>query len=305
MTSQIVYPPPPPTTNVIPSKHRLRLMRSTRKLGAVLGTVAQLSETDPKKFQELLPIGVQCSPRPSTSSSSSSNSSVKSSRRQGSIFTSPPMTPDGIYSSASSMSSMSSLALSDATSESLSSEGSVKSTFKLTSNRKLRRNELPLPLVLSWTAVPTRFQSSSGPACSYTLTPPTPSALEPPSPFTPVPTTPVSPTPSETRRKRMAKLTRTLGEKIPPQLVTFATKKLSTHSLKSTLDINETFSTRPSCAGRRRSMSVDFGAGCDENLSTCGRSSSVWVTEHPSWTGEWNRRDIRDVQNQLRSLKAC
>lgn len=307
MTCQIVYPPPPPTTNLIPNKHRLRLMRSTRKLGAVFGTVAQLSETDPKLLPELLPIGAQSNPRPSTSSSSSSGSSIKSSRRQGSIFTSPP-TPELICSSASPMSSTSSLALSDATST--STDSSVKQLSKPSSKRKQRPNELPRPLVLRLNAVPTQFQATPSTPQSHTLAPPTPSTANtfvPPSPLTPTPTTPVSPTPSETRRKRMAKLTRTLGERIPPQLVTFATKKRSTHSLKSTVDLNEisfASSTLPRQTGRRRSMSVDFGAGSNENAVSYSRSSRVWVTEHPSWMGEWNRRDIRDVQNQLRNLRA-
>ena len=33
------------------------------------------------------------------------------------------------------------------------------------------------------------------------------------------------------------------------------------------------------------------------------RSSRVWVTNNGTWTGEWNRRDIREVQHQLRNLK--
>lgn len=34
-------------------------------------------------------------------------------------------------------------------------------------------------------------------------------------------------------------------------------------------------------------------------------SSKMWATGSPgSWMGEWNRRDIRDVQKQLRALKA-
>ncbi|KAK7689629.1 hypothetical protein QCA50_007422 [Cerrena zonata] len=305
MTSQFVYPPPPPTTNLIPSKHRLRLMRSTRKLGAVLGAVAQLSETDPKFLPELLPVTAQNSPRPSTSSFSSSCSSIKSSRRQGSIFTSPPMTPELICSSASPMSSTSSLALSDTTS--LSKDISAKPLSKSLSQRKKCSNELPRPLVLRLNAVPTRYQTAPSTPQSCSLVPPTPSTadtLVPPSPLTPTPTTPVSPTPSETRRKRMAKLTRTLGERIPPHLVTFAIRKRSSHSLKSTFDPCETSSATPNRAGRRRSMSVDFVAGGVSNPSPCGQSSRVWVTEHPSWTGEWNRRDIRDVQKQLRNLKA-
>ncbi|CAL1710540.1 unnamed protein product [Somion occarium] len=299
MNSQtILFPPPPPTTNLIEGKHRLRLMRSTRKLGAVLGTVAHVSESDPKSLPVLLPIGVQHNARPSTSSSTSSVDSVKSSRRQGSIFSVPTLMPESVYTSPSPMSSTSSLSLDNDT------KSETHCTSRDSKHKLKRPAALPRPLVLRLNAVPQRLQVPSTPQ-TLPSTPSISATLIPPSPYGPdTPTTPISPTPSETRRKRMAKLTRTLGETIPPQLVTFARKKVSTPTLKINFSPDVTPAVVANKAGRRRSMSVDFDAGRSENMSPYPRSSRVWVTENKSWRGEWNRKDIKDVQKQLRSLKA-
>ena len=48
-------------------------------------------------------------------------------------------------------------------------------------------------------------------------------------------------------------------------------------------------------------MSVDFQ---QSEPASERRSSRVWVTGNGSWTGEWNRKDIREVQQQLRALRA-
>ena len=59
--------------------------------------------------------------------------------------------------------------------------------------------------------------------------------------------------------------------------------------------------TRP-----HRSMSVDFATQqpSADGALPAARSSRVWVTGNKMWRGEWNRKDIREVQKQLRSLKA-
>ncbi|KAJ3983458.1 hypothetical protein F5890DRAFT_1522819 [Lentinula detonsa] len=46
-TAKIVFPPPPPTTNTLTSKQRTQLMRSTKKLGRVLGVIPQLIDIYP------------------------------------------------------------------------------------------------------------------------------------------------------------------------------------------------------------------------------------------------------------------
>ncbi|KAJ3994419.1 hypothetical protein F5050DRAFT_1774716 [Lentinula boryana] len=45
--AKIVFPPPPPTTNTLTSKQRTQLMRSTKKLGRVLGVIPQLIDIYP------------------------------------------------------------------------------------------------------------------------------------------------------------------------------------------------------------------------------------------------------------------
>ncbi|THH30523.1 hypothetical protein EUX98_g3664 [Antrodiella citrinella] len=152
-------------------------------------------------------------------------------------------------------------------------------TLKNTGKRSI---EVPPPLILHLTAPSSRHYSlpytptssaSSSNSCSSssTLTPGrTPSGTGALTPVTPV--TPVSPTPTESRRKRMAKLTRTLGERIPPGLV-FASRsrKASSASLRpapstATHDTVPPLPPRKDSlhpksagkAGRRRSMSVDF-----------------------------------------------
>ncbi|CCM05673.1 uncharacterized protein FIBRA_07903 [Fibroporia radiculosa] len=102
------------------------------------------------------------------------------------------------------------------------------------------------------------------------------------------PTTPVPPPVTEVRRKRMAKLARTLGENIPLDLVFPPSPKSAAPPPPSA---PPTAKTR-----RRRSASVDLGA-------VAPRSSRIWVTGDNSWIGEWNRRDIREVQQHLRVLK--
>ncbi|KAI0083443.1 hypothetical protein BDY19DRAFT_978465, partial [Irpex rosettiformis] len=49
--------------------------------------------------------------------------------------------------------------------------------------------------------------------------------MDTPTPTTASPTTPVFPSPGEVRRKRIAKLSRTLGEIIPPYLVVSTSKR--------------------------------------------------------------------------------
>jgi len=73
----------------------------------------------------------------------------------------------------------------------------------------------------------------------------------------------------------MAKLTRTLGENVPPELV-FAAQHPDSPAVKQEVVLPPSLK----------------------------RSSKVWETGAAAWRGEWNRKDIREVQNQLRNLKA-
>ncbi|KAI0696592.1 hypothetical protein BC835DRAFT_1271581 [Cytidiella melzeri] len=264
----------PPTSNSLSTKERRRLVLSTRKLGAVLGASPVVAERD-----IIYPVSSASSSSSSSSSSASSSRSTtpdsikKASRRQASIYS--PAKQHFVFTSPAGANSVLSLALPQdgetAAVKTLAKKASTK--FKPSATNR-GSNEIPRPLILRLNAVPP-------PITVRTPTSPTPSSLSgmrTPTAQTPTPTgspaitptTPVFPSSAEIRRKRVAKLSRTLGEIIPPYLVS-APKRPQQVAASQTL---------PS------------------------RSSRVWTTGNQMWRGEWNRKDIRDVQKQLRSLKA-
>ena len=416
--TNVYFNPPPPTFNTLDTRQRTRLIRSTRKLGAVLGTTPQLVESESPVSPEKTPT---FSPRRDRK------------RRQGSIFDFPPSAGPFTYNydTPSASSSASSLALPRTSTDSHDSEASTHSLPALPmpksfarhvrekSRSKGKHTALPTPLVLRLNAVPL-------PPSDPRVQPPTPdtaatlktAALTAHAPsYTPLtpttPGTPATPTATETRRKRLAKLKRTLGENVPAELVLPfraartlaqrtpspvdpppaprtlsppANEALHPHSHQDPPPAPLTMSPpalsalhpyshhqererererarRPQVkaqrtvplvrpgkererehAVRRRSVSVDFKHGVmspalnaaapaskprssprdgahsrapsafrapgpaleqeqAQEQSPERRSSRVWVTNNGTWTGEWNRRDIREVQHQLRNLK--
>lgn len=86
----------------------------------------------------------------------------------------------------------------------------------------------------------------------------------------------------------MAKLTRTLGENVPPELVFSPEPLLGSYTGDYVLH-------------KQRSISVDHKAAGRDAFA---RTSQIWMTGTKVWQGAWNRKDIREVQKQLRSLKA-
>lgn len=315
--------PVPPTNNALDARDRTRLVRSARKLGAVFGATPQLVEPDPlARPATLLPIGAAPSnSRPSTPFSLRTRSDSPASR---------PSTPGSFYSSSSTNSSMASLAL---PTPRTSSESLAEPTKGYSSTTRGRRSkELPRPLVLRLNAVPmppndrrAGYAHAHAASTDYlnvdvnremdTL-PPTPSTARSASCPPATPTTPVPPTAAELRRKRMAKLTRTLGENVPVDLV-FPTAPATASASTSTLAPPSSAATERALppapqsavtaverARRRRSMSVDVSqAAAAAAVLAAPRNSRIWVTGGSLWTGEWNRRDIREVQNQLRRLR--
>lgn len=257
------YSAPLQTSNNLNGKERSRLVRSTRKLGAVLGATPQLSENvdwpcEAYRTHKSSPPSESSSSASSIRSTSSVQPLVKPTRRHASVCEHP--TRADVYASPSSASSTVSLALPPA----------PKSPGAL----------LTLPATPGTPGTPSSFGSTT-------------------------PTTPVFPTAAETRRKRMAKLTRTLGEIIPPHLVFGARKHappepeivVSIEGYTKPVDVAPA-ATLPRTR-QRRSMSVDFGA---QGALPTPPSQCVWVTGNSTWQGEWNR-DIREVQHGLRSLK--
>ena len=385
---------PPPTYNTLDSRQKTRLIRTTRKLGAVLGTTPHLAES-----------GSPVSVSPDTERPLPFSPKRDRKRRQGSVFEFPPPSAPFAYAYASSSasSSMSSLATPRSSMESNDSELSTQSLpapksfarhVREKSKSKGKRTPLPTPLVLRLNAV------ALPPSDPRLATPDTAATLKSVStaarsamPITPTtPLTPSTPTATETRRKRLAKLKRTLGENVPVELVMpFRPLRAQRPSPVNTPPVSETYlspplksapyskttvdsqqrqearakpvprthrtdphvrpsavSTLPKGGVRRRSASVDFKHGVmspalaastvsqptrkpyhhsrapseaanmvspshppvSYSVTNVPRepahnpgSGRVWVTGTGSWTGEWNRKDIREVQQQLRNLR--
>ncbi|KZT64803.1 hypothetical protein DAEQUDRAFT_752825 [Daedalea quercina L-15889] len=284
--------PLPSTYNTLEAHQRTRLFPSARKLRNVFGSTPQFAEQDPFPSTgpvSLLPIGY---------TPSGSRHSTPFSLRSSSP-PSRPSTPGSIYSSSSTNSSMASLAL---TTPRTSFESLAEPKgYSATCGR--RSKELPRPLVLRLNAVPMppndRRAANASP-------PPTPSTARSSSAPPATPTTPVPTALSEVRRKRMAKLTRTLGENVPVDLV-FPSSPAPIPAPTTAVERALPSLPRPAItsverARRRRSMSVDMSQAAAAVLAT-PRNSRIWVTGGSLWTGEWNRKDIREVQQQLRRLR--
>jgi len=263
-----VYPHLPPTINTLNSQQRLRLMRSTRKLGAVLGTTPYLLEND-MSFA-ILPLG---------------KSTSRTLKRQGSIFTHHQTSSLSVTSTSTSSShypspSVSSVTLPQSVAPSTQSTESLPMNPPgLSRTRRHRSGDKVPQLYLRLNTVPVS-PTDSRVASSL---PPTPCTPSPPTPITPF-----VPDITEIRRKRMAKLARHLGENIPAELV-FASESASKPAAIS-----------PNCRTRRRTQSVDVVgtelAYTSDNRPSFGRSRQEWV-------GEWNRSNIKDVQKELRYLR--
>jgi len=275
-TMTLSYLPPPPTSNHLDFNQKSRLIKSTRKLGQVLGTTPYLLETPSELPITLLPIGPRtASPAPSTSSCSSVESSIKSikrSRRQGSIFQNSP-----IAHSASSSTSSLSLPGNMSSSSSLD----LPSTHSTPMGRRSRDANRPPPLILHLN--PVVVSPDDHRVTKHQLsTSPTPLAPV----FDDFPMSPITPTPdtfqreADAKRRKMNKINRTFGENVPTELV-----------FPTLTNRGPLFTSRsPTITRKRRSMTVG--------------STQMWSTGTQGWVGEWNRGNIQEVQVQLRQLKA-
>ncbi|KAJ6454376.1 hypothetical protein C8R45DRAFT_1037945 [Mycena sanguinolenta] len=215
----------PPTTHALPHAHRLRLMRSTRKVGELLGETPLLVETSP-------------------------TSSVSTHSRSASMFTS------------------------EATSHGDSSHLARPMLL------------LHLPAASSSTTERTSLQSPLSPTFSLTLN------------------SPVTPTlPVDTRRRKMAKLMRTLGENVPPELV-FPTSTPKSRRRASTLSVPGSILERSS-SDTHDSSSTHASASSDEPLLPTSRRQRTMYRKEQGWSGEWagNVADMDDVVRRLRGLK--
>jgi len=266
--------PSSPAANAINPSQRVRLMRSTRKLGAVLGTTPYLLDSQSDLPISLLPIGSkkrthQKAQQPISSCDHPSSSSLLS------IHSTSQMS---LHSDASSISSISF--------RQFSHRGRVDEfpivPPGITKDSAGRKSETkPRPLYLRLNPVPVSPSDSR-----FVLpTTPMPGDANVPSSFPP---TPLSPTFSpnvntpDMRRKKMAKLARFLGENVPPELVFPSSQQPSFEPPFQNLN--------------QRGKSV---SAADHTAQALNRQRPMG-----EWVGEWNRTDIRDVQRELRALKA-
>jgi hypothetical protein len=268
--------PIPLTVNKLNGHDKSRLIRSTKKLEAILGTTPHFTESE--SFRITLP-RIDPPPSPRT----------KASRRHGSIFTIFPIIPPSgnmsLYSTSTN-SSLSSLTLMPEQEPAPSVE--VLSARKSFSSKARRSAEAPRPLVLCINTVPVQACDSRIPLspmspviCSTGTHEPMVSPI--------FPDFPCKPSEEKIRLKRMAKLNRTFGERVPPECVF--------PSIRDTLNISS-----PVSQGRHLSESV---RPLPPSTAT-HQASGVWKTgsDTDSWSGEWNRKDIGEVQHKLRTLRA-
>jgi len=140
-----------------------------------------------------------------------------------------------------------------------------------------------------------------------------PTPLSPLSPNADVPitpTTPIEPSRAEARRRKMARVVRTLGEKVPPELV-FRPSDVdkvenSPVPTATLLERRSTSRLRSNPKGhRRRSASVGSSTHWQRLVEMPAPvfSSGAKAPADQRWVGEWNRRNIVQVQRELRALR--
>jgi hypothetical protein len=116
----------------------------------------------------------------------------------------------------------------------------------------------------------------------------------------------MEPSRTEVRRRKMARVVRTLGENVPPELV-FHHQSESDRSEKTALPESRSSPRKltNSKSGRRRSASVGSGTQWQRLLDLPAPvfSSSSKAPEDQRWVGAWNRRNIAQVQRELRTLR--
>jgi len=283
---------PPPTTNKLDAVQRARVMRYSRKLGAVLGTTPFLLESCGSTVPATL--------YPASRRHNSTRSHTKRHHhRQRSDFDDPPRASSESsplpFSATASSSKDSLLSTSD-----YSVEPDVPAVLATKSHRAGATSR---PLIfldtVTLSSSDTRVQATPRLTCSSSLD------------VLPTPTTPKQLGTAEARRRKMARVMRTLGEKVPPELVFQASDKdgpendpVSTTMLVDTRPVSRTRSATTK-TNRRRSASVGSSTQWQRLLDLPAPvfSSGAKAPDDQRWVGQWNRRNIGQVQRELRALK--
>ncbi|KAI4522887.1 hypothetical protein K525DRAFT_283272 [Schizophyllum commune Loenen D] len=220
----------PPTFNALAPEQRGRLMRSTRKLGALLGTTPHLIEDAGSSSPSQSPVR-----RPSTSSGTVARLPIGTQHSSRTESPSPAVVSRSrrrevsIYGHSPSDSTTSRASFELAPEPPTTEKGHTrrKPSLSLASATARQKQDAPAPLLLRLQPVPgpsALAPASPGQSTSAPATPNTATFDTPPTPMTPL-TPLLAPNlpPQEYRRKKMAKLARTLGENgASGQAVTFA-----------------------------------------------------------------------------------
>lgn len=294
--------PPPPTTNKLDSAQRARALRSSRKLGAVLGATPFLVESNGCSISATLHSA--SSQHENDHSRAASPMQIKRHRRQCSIIEEPPI--DSEISLFASLSRDPGSSMESLLTKSESSADEIPMPLILAAKAR-RSGDAPVPLILCLNSAPLTLHDNNS-FQSLPLTPLSAIAEVPPTPITPV-----EPSRAEARRRKMARVVRTLGEDVPAELVfqpsdtewsenipVQNTKLLGTRSRS----ISRSLSTK---SHRRRSASLGSNPHWQRHSEVPAPvfSSGARAPEDQRWVGVWNRRSIGQVQRELRALRRC
>ncbi|KAH8996769.1 hypothetical protein EDB92DRAFT_1793677 [Lactarius akahatsu] len=269
--------PPPPTTNKLDSVQRTRVMRSSRKLGAVLGATPFLIESNGCSITATL--HTASSQHENDHVRASSPMQIKRHRRQCSIVEEPP-----IHSELSPF-SMLSLDLGSSKESLLTMVESSIEDVPVLLAKSQRSADAPRPLLLYLNSAPLSPPDSDVPLEPIPLTP-----LSAKTEVPQTPTTPIEPSHTEARRRKMARVVRKLGENVPAELLVGSRSISHSRSTKS---------------HRRRSSSLGSNSQWQRLLELPAPvfSSGARAPEDQRWVGTWNRRNIAQVQRELRALR--
>ncbi|KAI0300486.1 hypothetical protein B0F90DRAFT_1817547 [Multifurca ochricompacta] len=289
---------PPPTINNLGAGQRARVMRSSRKLGAVLGTTPFLLESCGSSVPAVL---CPTSSKHDDARMFPVSSHIKRHHRKCSVLeevsASSDISPLVLLSRDSASSNESLLTMSESSTEEL------PAPLMLAAMSQPSSGNAPRPLVLCLNSVP--LSPSDPRVQGFPLTPLSPNMDVPSSPDTPVELSR-----AEARRRKMARVVRTLGENVPQELVFQPSDMdwpenppMPTARLLDARLISRTRSTGKS--HRRRSSSVGSNSQWQRLLELPAPvfSSSPQAPEDQHWVGAWNRRNIAQVQRELRALR--
>jgi hypothetical protein len=217
MSLQVYTPLPPPTLNALDCAQKARLIRSTRKLGAVLGTTPYFFEEQQVATRQLLPIRPSVSPPRSNSQRQAQPTTISQPTHRRSVSY---PSPEASF-----------LDFSTSSRSSTATKDEPPALSRPPSPKKLKAKGKPKPHALDLRISPSSsrpclhlpdsassWPRPTSPTASLTyrnrsLAPHIPSFSAFPEPVIPVVTK------AELKKRRAQKLARYLGENVPPELV--------------------------------------------------------------------------------------